>query len=99
MISQSRSAIVVPMRIPHTSLSSEALAGVIEEYVTRDGTELSEAESKVAAVHRALERGDLVLVFDTDSETCTMLSVDEAREAERLASAIAETDFDDAGHP
>jgi uncharacterized protein YheU (UPF0270 family) len=37
------------MIIPHSRLSSDALAGVIEEYVTRDGTEVSEGKVKATA--------------------------------------------------
>ena len=64
------------MIIPHRQLSADALAGVIEEYVTRDGTELSDADAKRVSVLAALDRGDLVLVFDTESESCNILPVD-----------------------
>ena len=74
------------MRIPHDRLSPDALRGVIEEYVTRDGTELSEAESKGADVRRALERGELVVVFDPDRESCNLLTPDEAEQAERVTA-------------
>ena len=66
------------MIIPFRQLSPEALAGVIEEFVTRDGTEFSESADKAAAVRSALERGELVLVFDPQSESCNLLSPDEA---------------------
>lgn len=61
------------MIIPHRELSDEALAGVIEEYVTRDGTELTEAPAKVATVRADLDRGELVLVYDPASESCNIL--------------------------
>ena len=64
------------MIVPHGDLAPETLAAVIEEYVTRDGTEASDAADKVADVRRALARGDLVLVFDPDSETCTFAAPD-----------------------
>ena len=66
------------MIIPHQQLSAEALTGVIEEYVTRDGTELSEASTKVAAVRRGLDLGSLVLVYDPDAESCNILPADES---------------------
>jgi uncharacterized protein YheU (UPF0270 family) len=67
------------MIIPHHSLSPDALDGVIEEYVTRDGTELSDAATKTAAVRRGLESGALAIVYDPTIESCTILGADEAR--------------------
>ena len=64
------------MRIPHTELHDETLTRVIEEFVTRDGTELSEAETKIAAVRRALARGELALVYDSETESCNIVPVD-----------------------
>ncbi|MCP3979211.1 MAG: YheU family protein [bacterium] len=63
--------------VPHRKLSPEALAAVVEEFVTRDGTEHTDAELKVEHVLRALDRGDLVLVYDSDSETCNILQPDQ----------------------
>jgi len=59
-------------------LSAAALAAVVEEYVTRDGTELTDATPKTSAVIESLERGDLVLVYDPDSDTCNIVSADQA---------------------
>lgn len=69
------------MIVPFERLSAEALSSVLEEYVTRDGTEWTEASTKIEAARRALERGDLVLVFDPDTESCNLLTPDEAHEA------------------
>ena len=63
--------------IPHHQLSNEALAGAIEEYVTRDGTELTEASAKVATVRNGLDRGTLVLVYDPESDSCNILPADQ----------------------
>ena len=70
------------MIIPHARLSREALAGVIEEYVTRDGTELSDAVDKAAEVRRRLDSGELLLVFDPDTESCNLLTPEQVVEAE-----------------
>jgi len=66
-----------PVIIPHRDLSPEALAGVIEEYVTRDGTELGEVTDKSEVVARLLDRGDLVLAYDPDSESCNIITRDQ----------------------
>ena len=65
------------MIIPHHALSDEALRGVIEEYVTRDGTELTDATTKIVAVRGHLDRGELVVVFDVEAETCNILAPDQ----------------------
>jgi uncharacterized protein YheU (UPF0270 family) len=63
--------------VPHRALSEDALAGVIEEYVTRDGTEHTDAATKAAAVLARLDRGELVLVYDAESESCNILPADQ----------------------
>lgn len=65
------------MIIPHGALSAEALAGVIAEYVTRDGTELGEVTDKSEVVARLLDRGELVLVYDSLSESCNIITRDQ----------------------
>jgi uncharacterized protein YheU (UPF0270 family) len=67
--------------VPHQSLSPEALAAVIEEYVSRDGTEPTDASVKAAQVSAALDRGELVLVFDEATESCNLLPPDEGSQA------------------
>ena len=66
--------------IPYDKLSPEALRGVIENFVTREGTDYGEREwtldEKIDQVLRHLKSGRAQLVFDTDSETCTILRVD-----------------------
>jgi uncharacterized protein len=46
---------------------------VIEEFVTRDGTEFSLLETKIGEVRSLLERGDVELWFDPGSSTCNIL--------------------------
>lgn len=65
------------VEIPVESLSREALNGLIDEFVTRDGTDYgvkeSPLESKRAAVMGQLGRGDVVIVFDPESQTCNII--------------------------
>jgi len=65
------------VRIPIDRLSAQALDGLIEEFVTRDGTDygLREAtlEEKKGAVRRQLERHELMIVFDPESERCNIV--------------------------
>ena len=61
-------------RIPPDQLAPQTLRNVIEEFVTRDGTELSEAAGKIAQVQRLLERGEVELWFDDESRTCNIVT-------------------------
>lgn len=69
-----------PVEIPWASLSGDALQGVIEEYVTREGTEygLHEVplERKVAQVRRQLERGEALILFDPAFGSCHIVPRD-----------------------
>jgi uncharacterized protein YheU (UPF0270 family) len=64
------------MLIPYQQLSAEALQGLIEEFVTREGTDYGEIEvglaEKVAQVRRQLESGQAVIVFDPRSGTVSI---------------------------
>jgi uncharacterized protein YheU (UPF0270 family) len=61
------------VEVPHEQLSPEALRGVIESFVLREGTEYGERdvplETKIGQVLRQIERGEAQIVFDPNSET------------------------------
>ncbi len=61
------------MIVPHNRLSQEAFRGLVEEYVTRDGTELTDADLKVEQVSRLLESGKLVITYDEETGTCNII--------------------------
>jgi uncharacterized protein YheU (UPF0270 family) len=66
-----------PIEVPPESLSRETLRALIEEFVTRDGTDYGTVErsldAKVVDVMRQLEQGEVRIVFDPDSETTTLV--------------------------
>ena len=72
---------MIAVKVPYSQLSPEALKGVIEEFVTRDGTDYGEVEvsleTKVAQVHNQLKSGKAVIVFDPKTKTCTILRGDD----------------------
>ncbi len=65
------------VKVLYNQLSSEVLQGVIEEFVTRDGTDYGEVEvpleTKIAQVLGQIKSGKAVIVFDQKTETCTIL--------------------------
>jgi uncharacterized protein YheU (UPF0270 family) len=62
------------MRVPHTLLSQEALRAVVEEFVTRDGTDHTSVEQRVVDVLCQLDEGRAELHFDDAMKTCNILS-------------------------
>jgi uncharacterized protein YheU (UPF0270 family) len=65
------------MIIPWTELAETTLRNLIEDYVTREGTEYGHQETpldtRVAQVWQHLERGEAVVWFDEDSDTVNIL--------------------------
>jgi uncharacterized protein len=69
------------MIIPHRRLSPAALRGVIEAFITREGTDYGLHEvplaTKVAQVRHQLDAGTAVLVYDADTDSCTIQPADQ----------------------
>ncbi len=65
------------MRIPWDKLSDDVLDALLEEFITREGTEYGAAEvpleRKVNQVRQQLKSGDAVIVFDSESQTCNIV--------------------------
>jgi uncharacterized protein YheU (UPF0270 family) len=66
------------IEVPHTQLSPEALRGVVESFVLREGTDYGAREytldEKVEHVMLQLQRGDARIVFDPLTETVQILA-------------------------
>ena len=64
------------MEIPWRQLSDEALTAVIEEFVTREGTEYGAKDfslaEKVAQIRAQLRDGTLALDYDPRSASCQL---------------------------
>jgi uncharacterized protein YheU (UPF0270 family) len=62
-----------PVEVPFTELSPDALRGLVEAFVLREGTDYGERdvpfESKVADVMRQLGKREAVIYFDPASES------------------------------
>jgi uncharacterized protein len=66
----------IPLLVPHELLSPTALRAVISEFVTRDGTDRTNVEERIAAVLKQLERGNAVICFDESNKTCGITHMD-----------------------
>ena len=67
--------------VPHKQLAPEVLRAVIEDFVTRDGTDYGVEEHSLAQKHdavlRQLDQREAFIVFDPESETITLLRREE----------------------
>ena len=79
------------MIIPQSAISSEALEGIIKEFVLREGTEYGATdvslETKVKQVQRQLDRGDVVVVFEEATESVDLVAVGSSRYKSLLAGS------------
>jgi uncharacterized protein len=67
--------------VPYRKLAAPVLQALIEDFVTREGTDYGLHEHSLAqkhdAVQRQLEAGEACILFDTESESVTLVRRDE----------------------
>lgn len=63
--------------IPYDSLAPDTLETILDDIVSRDGTDYGDYELSVAQKRQqamqSLKKGEAVLLFDTESETIKMV--------------------------
>ena len=68
------------MIIPHDQIASETLTSLIEEFVSRDGTDYGEEEvslpEKVEQVREKLISGEAVILFSESTGQCNIVPKD-----------------------
>ena len=69
------------MNIPFQELQAETLTAIIEEFISREGTDYgvheTSLEKKVQQVMNQLKRGEIVVTFDPESLSCDLQVVAE----------------------
>ena len=64
------------MNIPFQELAVETLTAIIEEFISREGTDYgaheTSLEKKVQQVMSQLKRGEIVVTFDPESQSCDL---------------------------
>jgi uncharacterized protein YheU (UPF0270 family) len=72
------------MIIPPNQLSEDALQGVLEEFISREGTDYGEEEltleEKVERLRPQVMRSEVVIVFDEFLETLTLVRKEDVRD-------------------
>ncbi len=65
------------VEVPADELSEDALEALIEDFITREGTDYGAVEhslsQKKSSVRTQLARGDAVIVFDLRTESVTLV--------------------------
>ena len=83
------------MKIPVETLSDETLAGIIEAFVLREGTDYGhgdhELADKCAAVRTQLMAGTAEIDFDPTTETIDIRPVPELRDGGRAEPPVRPT--------
>lgn len=66
------------MIIPYTALSEEALQALLEDFVTRDGTDYGWQEmsmqEKATHLFELLRRGELLISYNDDTQSCGLVT-------------------------
>lgn len=79
------------IEVPWQQLSADALDGLIEAYVSRDGTDYGTVElsleTKKQNLRSQVEQGSVVIVFDEMTESCNLLSKQEWISLQQQAEA------------
>jgi len=69
------------MIIPFSELSTDALHALIEDFVTRDGTDYGDQEmsmqDKAAHLLALLESGELLISYNEESQSCGLVTKEE----------------------
>ncbi|WP_372738524.1 YheU family protein [Neptunomonas sp.] len=72
------------MIIPAEAISAEALEGLIEEFVTRDGTDYGFEETslvqRVAQIKRKLKSKEIVILFNEATEDVNLVQYEKLYE-------------------
>ncbi|MFZ5723926.1 MAG: YheU family protein [Pseudomonadota bacterium] len=75
------------VEVPWEQVPPDTLEALIEEFVTRDGTDYGASEAslagKVSRVREQLRRGEVVIVFDAGSESVNLITRAQFREWQR----------------
>jgi uncharacterized protein YheU (UPF0270 family) len=75
---KSENSPLLPVLISPADLSSEALEGIIESFILREGTDYGSVEvdhsKKVSQIHHKITRKEFLITFDPETESINLLT-------------------------
>lgn len=87
------------MIIPIDQLSEEALNGLMEEFISREGTEYGSRsysmDEMLAQVKSQLDSAEVLVVFDAETSTCNLVRKDELQRQELELQQVQDRDGHD----
>ncbi|MBL7546153.1 MAG: YheU family protein [Bdellovibrionaceae bacterium] len=82
----------VPIEIYPNQLSSDALNGIIENFILREGTDYGVVEvaldQKKSQILKQISRGDVKIVFDQSTETVSLLTTIDFIKLQKKADSV-----------
>lgn len=72
------------VHVPPGRLSAEVYQALLEEFASRDGTDYGDVEltleQKTGNLRRQLENGEVLILFETESEQWDLMAAQQAQE-------------------
>jgi uncharacterized protein YheU (UPF0270 family) len=72
-----------PVQVPIDQISEDALTGIIENFILREGTDYGLVEvmhdTKIKQIRRQIAAGEIKIVFDTKSESVGLMTATDWR--------------------
>lgn len=76
-----------PMEVPREALSDDAIRAIIESFILREGTDYGREEvgfeTKITQIEKQLDKGDVKIVYDPNTETVGIVTAHEWAKLQR----------------
>ena len=81
----------IPIEISPSQISTDALNGIIENFILREGTDYGivevEFEKKKNQIQRQIDHGDVKVVFDQTTETVSLITIHDFNRLQKKAGS------------
>lgn len=79
----------IPIEIAPSQLSSDALNGIIENFILREGTDYGvvevEFDKKKSQIQKQIDCGDVKIIYDQSTETVSLIMANDFRKLKKQA--------------
>jgi uncharacterized protein YheU (UPF0270 family) len=77
----------IPVEIAPSQLSMDALNGIIENFILREGTDYGvvevEFDRKKSQLKKQIDRGDVKIVYDQSTETVSLITANDFKKLQK----------------
>lgn len=82
----------IPVEITPSQLSADALNGIIENFILREGTDYGvvevEFDRKKSQIQKQIDRGDVKIVYDQSTETVSLITANDFRKLQKKMGPV-----------